>query len=233
MEKIITDYIKELGRCAYHPSGGNGNLEAFTYNGITYAESSAAYHLKLNDMFTEFKMAIIDTLAHGTERAKALLGELTEISQQYYDIPSNETISSMERDNATAHSNSLQQEIREARFLQEMNGEQQYFTQSAIEFLKSLIVNEPCKEVEQSSVEQQPQQEEQSPVEKKPQQEIKVISGVQGLADFLGCGKTKAMEIVNEGKLIEAKIQYQVGRTWKFDAIKLREKLDKNPDFLK
>ena len=233
MEKIITDYIKELGRCDYHPSGGNGNLEAFTYNGISYAESSAAYHLKLNDMFTEFKVAVIDTLAHGTERAKALLGELTGISQQYYDMPSNDDISSMERDNATLHNNSLQQEIREARFLQEMNGEQKYFTQSAIEFLKSFIVNEPCKEVEQSPAEQQPQQEEKAPAEEKKPQQDKVISGVKGLANFLGCGQTKAMEIVNGRKLVEAKIQYRVGRTWKFDAIKLREKLDKNPDFLK
>ena len=228
MEKIITDYIKELGRCDYHPSGGNGNLEAFTYNGISYAESSAAYHLKLNDMFTEFKVAVIDTLAHGTERAKALLGELTGISQQYFDIPSNDDISSMERDNATLHNNSLQQEIREARFLQEMNGEQKYFTQSATEFLKSLI----CKEVEQSPVEMQPQQEEKAPAEeKKPQQDK--ISGVKGLANFLGCGMTKAMEIVNGRKLEAAKIQYRVGRGWRFNAIKLREALDKNPDFLK
>lgn len=71
----------------------------------------------------------------------------------------------------------------------------------------------------------QPQQEEAI-------DEKKVISSTQGLADFLGCGKTKAFEIIKSGILKEAGIQYKVGRTWKFNAAKLSKYITEHPDFL-
>ena len=63
--------------------------------------------------------------------------------------------------------------------------------------------------------------------------DAKVISGTQGLASFLGCGKTKAFEIIKSGVLKTTGIQYQVGRCWKFNAKKLTEYINNNPNFLK
>ena len=62
---------------------------------------------------------------------------------------------------------------------------------------------------------------------------IKVISSTEGLSNFLGCGKTKAFEIIKSGILKEAGIQYRVGKCWKFNAEKLSEYLRAHPDFLK
>lgn len=60
----------------------------------------------------------------------------------------------------------------------------------------------------------------------------KIISSTEGLAEFLGCGKTKAFEIIKSGILKEAGIQYRVGKCWKFNAEKLSEYLRAHPDFL-
>jgi len=56
---------------------------------------------------------------------------------------------------------------------------------------------------------------------------------VAGLAKALGCGKTKANEIIQSNILKDLGIQYAVGRTWKFNAKKLSDYLREHPDFLK
>lgn len=63
--------------------------------------------------------------------------------------------------------------------------------------------------------------------------DVRVISGTEGLADFLGCGKTKAFNIIKRGRLMEAGVQYKVGNCWKFNAEKLEKLLADTPDFLK
>lgn len=50
-----------------------------------------------------------------------------------------------------------------------------------------------------------------------------VISGTQGLADYLGCGKSMAFSIIKSGVLMQQGIQYMVGKSWKFN----RGELDK------
>lgn len=60
----------------------------------------------------------------------------------------------------------------------------------------------------------------------------KILSSTQGLADYLGCGRTMAFSIIKSGVLKKDAIQYKVGQCWKFN----REKLDKyiadNPEIL-
>lgn len=62
---------------------------------------------------------------------------------------------------------------------------------------------------------------------------LTVISSTEGLANFLGCGKTKAFEIIKSGILKEAGIQYRVGKSWKFNAEKLEKYITEHPEFLK
>lgn len=59
-----------------------------------------------------------------------------------------------------------------------------------------------------------------------------VISGVQGLADYLGCGKSMAFSIIKDGVLKKEGIQYMVGKCWKFNRQKLDEHLKMHPEML-
>ena len=59
-----------------------------------------------------------------------------------------------------------------------------------------------------------------------------VISGTQGLADFLGCSKSMAFAIIKSGTLKEQGIQYMVGKCWKFNRELLTTYLQSNPNLL-
>ena len=71
-----------------------------------------------------------------------------------------------------------------------------------------------------------------SSVPQPPAEPPKILSSTQGLADYLGCGRTMAFSIIKSGVLKKDAIQYKVGQCWKFN----REKLDKfiadNPEIL-
>lgn len=60
----------------------------------------------------------------------------------------------------------------------------------------------------------------------------RVLSSTQGLADFLGCGRTMAFSIIKSGVLKENAIQYKVGQCWKFNREKLEKYLAGNPELL-
>ncbi len=86
-----------------------------------------------------------------------------------------------------------------------------------------------------------PRQGKETPAEKEPTAEKvivetpnkpAIISGVQGLADYLGCSKGTAMKIVKSGSLPSGKVQYKVGENWKFNRTKLDEFLADNPEIL-
>ena len=57
----------------------------------------------------------------------------------------------------------------------------------------------------------------------------RIISGTQGLADYLDCSKTMAFSIIREGKLLKEGIQYKVGNCWKFNREKLDKYIEENP----
>ena len=65
-----------------------------------------------------------------------------------------------------------------------------------------------------------------------PKEFPRVLSSTQGLADFLGCGRTMAFSIIKSGVLKADAIQYKVGQCWKFNREKLEKYLADNPEFL-
>ena len=86
-----------------------------------------------------------------------------------------------------------------------------------------------------------PRPAKESPAEKEPTAEKAIvetpnkpaiISGVQGLADYLGCCKGTAMKIVKSGILPAGKVQYKVGENWKFNRANLDEFMADNPEIL-
>lgn len=59
-----------------------------------------------------------------------------------------------------------------------------------------------------------------------------IISGTEGLAKFLGCGKSMAFSIIKNGILKEHGIQYMVGKSWKFNREKLERYITEHPELL-
>lgn len=58
--------------------------------------------------------------------------------------------------------------------------------------------------------------------------EVEVLYGVEGLADYLKCGRNKAQAIINSKILVEKGIQYKVGG-WRFKRAELDMLLQNNP----
>ena len=57
-----------------------------------------------------------------------------------------------------------------------------------------------------------------------------LIKGVNGLAEFLGCGITKAQSIMNSGILQEREIAYRAGNRWRFNKTLLARLLEEEPE---
>ena len=83
-------------------------------------------------------------------------------------------------------------------------------------------------DVTQPPVDQQPTSSTPQP----PKEFPRVLSSTQGLADFLGCGRTMAFSIIKSGVLKADAIQYKVGQCWKFNREKLEKYLADNPELL-
>lgn len=59
-----------------------------------------------------------------------------------------------------------------------------------------------------------------------------LIKGINGLAEFLGCGSTKAQNIMNTGILQERDIAYRAGNRWRFNKTLLTKLLKEEPEIL-
>ena len=59
-----------------------------------------------------------------------------------------------------------------------------------------------------------------------------LIKGINGLAEFLGCGSTKAQNIMNSGVLQERDIAYRAGNRWRFNKTLLTRLLEEEPEIL-
>lgn len=103
---------------------------------------------------------------------------------------------------------------------------------NAMRLIRYRCIAKVLEELPKSEKRQSPKKEENNSPEKSCPV-LKVVSGTQGLADFLGCGKTKAFEIIKSGVLKAEGIQYQVGKTWKFNAEKLEKYCLEHPEGLK
>lgn len=57
-----------------------------------------------------------------------------------------------------------------------------------------------------------------------------LIKGINGLAEFLGCGITKAQNIMNSGILQEREIAYRAGNRWRFNKTLLARLLEEEPE---
>ena len=213
------DFIKELSRCDYI-AGSEECIEKFTYNGITYAQGRETYDKKLSDMFFSCKQELMSIMTSGTSGGTVLstmMSECKKVQSQYYDIPDKSYIDGMERDYEGSNNASLLKSIREAKFLNDMVAIQKNYLSELIDYIGNLLgEKKPENVINETEVNQKPQ-------------ESNIIKGVQGLADYLSCGKSKAQAIISSKILIEEGIQYHSGGH-RFKKDKLDALLTKQPE---
>jgi len=58
-----------------------------------------------------------------------------------------------------------------------------------------------------------------------------VLSGTNGLAEYLGCSHNKAFDII-KSRILPNSVQYQTGRVWKFNRKRLDAFLEEHPEAL-
>lgn len=68
-----------------------------------------------------------------------------------------------------------------------------------------------------------------TPIKDEPRE---LIKGIDGLAEFLSCGTTKAQNIMNSGILQERGIAYRAGNRWRFNKKLLTRLLEEEPEIL-
>jgi hypothetical protein len=85
------------------------------------------------------------------------------------------------------------------------------------ELLELLLEEYETEETKQTTMEVEPRE---------------LIKGINGLAEFLGCGITKAQNIMNSGILQERDIAYRAGNRWRFNKTLLTRLLDEEPEIL-
>jgi len=68
--------------------------------------------------------------------------------------------------------------------------------------------------------------------DKKTEEPRELIKGIDGLAEFLSCGTTKAQNIMNSGILQERGIAYRAGNRWRFNKTLLTRLLEEEPEIL-
>ena len=85
------------------------------------------------------------------------------------------------------------------------------------ELLELLIKEFETEESKQSQIKDEPRE---------------LIKGINGLAEFLGCGTTKAQKIMNSGVLQERDIAYRAGNRWRFNKTLLTRLLEEEPEIL-
>ena len=191
------------------------------YNGVGIEESEIAYQRVLDKLYND----AIDELLSISVDKDLIIKRVDDIqeSQSYFYYPTREEIQDRRGEERQNDSESLRQETDYLEFMMKCIDLQRYY----LDRFGSYFTNaQPQKADEQETTTDNQQNAETRDTET----EDAIIKGVDGLAVALGCGKTKAQEILNSKVLQEAKIAYRMGRGWRFDKEKLSSFVKDNPE---
>ena len=208
----IAELLKELTR--------NDDNQPY-YNGVEVRESEIAYQRVLDKLYND----AIDELLSKSVDKDLIIKRLDDVQeyQSYFYYPTMEEIQDRRDEEKQSKSESLKQETDYLEFMMKCINLQRYY----LDRFGSYFTNaQPQKADEQETTTDNQQNAETEDAET----EDAIIKGVDGLAVALGCGKTKAQEILNSKVLQEAKIAYRMGRGWRFDKEKLSSFVKDNPE---
>jgi len=132
---VYNSFLTELDRCEYIVDYDyKGSLEDYTYNGITYAQSSATYYSALLRLYRDFLCEWTMLLDTEKEVVRRLFGEIKNkryISNYFFfDVPTKEVVQGMINDKVP------RKDIEMARFVYDMAQQQCYFLTEVMFFLE-------------------------------------------------------------------------------------------------
>lgn len=217
IEKVY-NYIDELSRCEWHDNAING----IQYNGISIEQGTETYQLTLEKMQTEAEEVLLQLLVNGQIKAiKIIYDKAIELREKPYDIINQESVEALKREFPLPRTEAIKAEIQLGEFVIDMHNLQLYYLDRLLSFISNLLedntVNVEVTELKPI-------------ISKEADNDNKhIIRGVEGLAQHLGIGPTKAQEVFNSGILQSKGIAYQYGKAWRVDSEKLDKLLSDNP----
>ena len=234
--KYIYDYLNELSQCVWY----NNAIEyGIKYNDIDISQGTEYYQRMLYTMHENVEQMLLELSVSGQHQMlQALYVKVTDIYEQPYDVLTIEDVEALKHDTIGNTTPSVQAEIELGYFVVQMHSIQRYYQHTLLKFIGNLlgIPTEPVTDDDYIEVED----EEPTPsvpvrvVENAPQSDDKrIIKGVVGLGEYLGCGTTKAQEILNSGLLKPNAVAYRNGKAWRINAEKLDKLLADNPDIFR
>lgn len=234
--KYIYDYLNELSKCVWY---NNAIENGIKYNDIDISQGTEYYRRMLYSMHENVEQMLLELSADGQHQMlQALYVKVTDIYEQLYDVLTIEDVEALKRDTIGNTSTSVKAEIELGYFVVQMHGIQRYYQQTLLTFLGNLlgvqtqpVTDETDTEVEDIEPTQTPQIDE--PHTAPQNEDERIIKGVKGLGRYLGCGTTKAQEILNSGLLRTNAVAYRSGKVWRINAEKLDKLLADNPDVFK
>ena len=114
--------LTELDRCEYVVDYQyTGQLSEYTYNGVTYEESTEKYSQKLEKMYLDF-LNEWSTLSDADKQSakgmmKLIVAKRYLYGNFFFDVPTLETVNAMAEDSGVSR-----QSVKMARFVSEMAG---------------------------------------------------------------------------------------------------------------
>ena len=234
--KYIYDYLNELSRCVWY---NNAIENGIRYNDIDISQGSEYYHKMLSVMHENVEQMLLELSADGQHQMlQALYGKITDIYEQPYDVLTIEDVETLKRDAIGNTSASVKAEIELGYFVVQMHSIQRYYQHTLLTFLGNLlgVQIQPVTDKTDTEVEDvEPTQTSQidEPHTAPQSKDERIIKGVKGLGKYLGCGTTKAQEILNSGLLRTNAVAYRSGKGWRINAEKLDKLLADNPDIFK
>lgn len=134
--------LTELDRCEYVVDYQyTGQLSEYTYNGVTYEESTEKYSQKLEKMYLDF-LNEWGTLSDAEKQSAKGMMELIVAKRYLYgnfffDVPTLETVNAMAEDSGVSR-----QSVKMARFVSEMAGFQKFYLRRVAQFFGIEEVND-------------------------------------------------------------------------------------------
>lgn len=195
------------------------------YNGIGIEESEIAYQRVLDKLYND----AIDELLSASVDKGLIIKRLEDVQeyQSYFYYPTREEIQDRRDEEMQNDSESLRQETDYLEFMMKCIDLQRYY----LDRFGSYFTNaHPQKSDEQETTTDNQQNTETRDTE---MEDDAIIKGVEGLAVALGCGKTKAQEILNSNVLQKAGIAYRMGKGWRLNKEKLSSFMKENPEIFR
>lgn len=195
------------------------------YNGVRIEESEIAYQRVLDKLYND---AIDEMLSTSVDK-DLIIKRLDDVQeyQSYFYYPTRKEIQDRRDEEMQNDSESLRQETDYLDFMMKCIELQRYYLGKFGSYFTD--------EHSQKTDEQETAADNRLNTEKRDTEieDANIIKGVEGLAVFLGCGKTKAQEILNSNVLQEAGIAYRMGRGWRLKKEKLSSFMKDNPEIFR